>query len=136
MKELTLAATIENIDTVTDYVNEELMTLGCPMKAQIQIDIAIDEIFSNIAHYAYAPDTGDATVRIETAHTPSSVVITFMDGGKPYDPLQKEDPDTSLSADEREIGGLGIYMVKNSMDDVRYEYRDGQNMLSITKTWA
>ena len=133
MKELTIAATVENIETVTDFVNEQLEALDCPMKAQMQIDIAIDELFGNIAHYAYNPEVGSATVRVEVTEDPLAVVITFIDNGVPYNPLEKEDPDTSLSAEDRQIGGLGIFMVKKSMDDITYEYKDGQNILKIKK---
>ena len=133
MKELTIAATVENIETVTDFVNEQLESLDCPMKAQMQIDIAIDELFGNIAHYAYNPEIGEATVRVEVVENPLSVVITFIDNGVPYDPLKNDDPDTTLSAEERDIGGLGIYMVKKSMDNITYEYKDGQNILKIKK---
>ena len=133
MKELTIAATVENIETVTDFVNEQLEALDCPMRAQMQIDIAIDELFGNIAHYAYNPEIGKATVRVEVIEDPLAVTITFIDNGVPYDPLAKADPDTTLSAEEREIGGLGIYMVKKSMDDITYEYKNGQNFLKIKK---
>ena len=133
MKELTLAATVENIETVTDFVNEQLEALDCPMKAQMQINIAIDELFGNIAHYAYNPEVGSATVRVEVSEAPLAVIITFIDNGVPYDPLGKDDPDITLSAEEREIGGLGIYMVKKSMDEITYEYKDGQNILKIKK---
>ena len=133
MKELNIAATVENIEAVTNFVNEQLEALGCPMKAQMQIDIAIDELFGNIAHYAYNSDVGEATVRVEVTEDPLAVVITFIDNGVPYDPLAKADPDTTLSAEEREIGGLGIYMVKKSMDEIAYEYKDGQNIIKIKK---
>ena len=133
MKELTIAATVENIGAVTDFVNEQLEALDCPIKARMQISIAIDELFGNIAHYAYHPKIGDATVRVEVIHDPLSVVITFIDQGIPFDPLKNEDPDTGLSAEERDIGGLGIFMVKNSMDEISYVYRDGKNILSIRK---
>ena len=133
MKELTIAATVENIGTVTEFVNEQLEALDCPMRAQTQIDIAIDELFGNIAHYAYTPDVGDATVRVEVTGEPLAVIITFIDGGVPYDPLKTADPDITLSAEERQIGGLGIYMVKKSMDEITYEYKDGKNILSIKK---
>ena len=133
MKELTIEATVENIETVTDFVNEQLETLDCPMKAQIQIDIAINELFGNIGHYAYNPEIGQATVRVEVIEDPLSVIITFIDNGVPYDPLAKTDPDTTLSAEERDIGGLGIYMVKKSMDEIAYEYKDGHNILKIKK---
>lgn len=133
MNELTLEATVENLDVVTDFVNEQLELYDCPMKAQMQIDVAIDELFSNIAHYAYNPDVGPATVRVEVADDPLAVVITFIDNGVPYDPLAKADPDITLSAEERGIGGLGIFMVKKTMDDITYEYKDGQNILKIKK---
>ncbi|HIU59732.1 MAG TPA: ATP-binding protein [Candidatus Scatosoma pullistercoris] len=132
MKELTVDATVENIATVTEFVNAQLEQSGCPPKIQMQIDIAIDELFGNIAHYAYDPDVGPATVRVEVDEEPC-VIITFIDNGVPYDPLGKEDPDITLSAEERGIGGLGVYMVKKSMDDISYEYRDGQNILRIKK---
>lgn len=133
MKELTLPATIENIEKVTDFVNEQLEEIECPMKAQMQIDIAIDELFGNIAHYAYNPETGPATVRVEVTEEPISVVITFIDHGVPYDPLKKDDPDITLSTEERAIGGLGVFMVKKTMDEISYEYRDGKNILRIKK---
>lgn len=124
---------MENIDAVTAFVNEQLEALECPVKAMMQIDIAIDELFGNIAHYAYHPETGSATVRVEVAEEPLAVIITFIDNGIPYDPLAAEDPDTTLSAEERDVGGLGIYMVKKSMDEIAYEYKKGQNILKIKK---
>ena len=133
MKEMNIEATIDNIPTVTAWVDEQLEALDCPMKAQMQIDIAIDELFSNIARYAYNPETGPATVRVEVVENPMAVVITFIDKGIPYDPLKQEDPNTHLPAEEREIGGLGIFMVKKTMDDIAYEYKDGQNILTIKK---
>ncbi|MDD6488260.1 MAG: ATP-binding protein [Clostridia bacterium] len=133
MKELMIDATVENIEKVTDFVNEQLEAFDCPMKTQTQIDIAIDELFGNIAHYAYNPDVGPATVRVEVTDDPIAVIITFIDHGIPYDPLKKEDPNTTLSAEERNIGGLGIYLVKKSMDDISYEYKNGQNILKIKK---
>ena len=133
MKELTIAATVENIETVTEFVNEQLEALDCPIKAQMQIDIAIDELFGNIAHYAYNPGTGDATVRVVVVREPLSVLITFIDRGVPYNPLSNADPDTGLSLEERGVGGLGIYIVKKSMDEITYSYQDGKNILTIRK---
>ena len=133
MKELNIEATLENVGTVTAFVDEQLEALDCPFKAQMQIDVAIDELFSNIARYAYHPETGPATVCVEVEENPLAVAITFIDHGVPYDPLAKEDPDTSLSAEERQIGGLGIFLVKKTMDDISYEYRDGKNILRIKK---
>ena len=134
MKEMTIAATGENIGAVTDFVDEQLEALDCPMKAQMQINIAIDELFGNIAHYAYNPDVGEVTVRVEVIDDPLSVVITFIDRGVPFDPLSAADPDTTLSAEERAIGGLGVFMVRKTMDDVSYRYENGRNILSIRKT--
>lgn len=133
MKELTIEATIENISQVTAFVDEELESAGCPIKAQMQVDIVIDELFSNIAHYAYNPETGYATVKVEVLENPLSVTITFIDNGVQYDPLKKDNPDITLSAEEREIGGLGIFLVKKMMDQVLYEYKDGMNILTIQK---
>ncbi len=133
MKEMTIDAAVENIPAVTAFVEEQLEQYNCPMKAQMQIDIAIDELFSNIAQYAYTPNTGKATVRVEVTENPMAVIITFIDNGIPYDPLAKADPDVTLTADKREIGGLGIFMVKKSMDEITYEYKDGQNILKIKK---
>ena len=133
MKELEIEALSENLPQVLAFVDEQLDAADCPMKIQIQIDIAVEEIFVNIAHYAYAPETGKAMVRIETLADPPSVDITFIDNGVPYDPLAKADPDITLSAEERQIGGLGIFMVKKSMDDVKYEYLDGHNILTLKK---
>ena len=134
MKELNISATVENIPVVTAFVDEQLETLNCPLKAQMQIDIAIDELFGNIAQYAYNPDIGSATVRVEVSEDPLAVIITFIDGGIPYDPLKADDPDITLSAEDRPLGGLGIYTVKKSMDAIIYEHRDGKNILSIKKT--
>lgn len=133
MKELNIDAVVANIPAVTAFVDEQLEAMNCPLRAQMQIDIAIDELFGNIAHYAYNPEVGPATVRVEVVEEPMAVVITFIDRGVPYDPLAREDPDITLSAEERDIGGLGIYMVKKSMDSISYEYQDGQNILAIKK---
>jgi len=132
--ELDIEATEENLDTVTAFVDERLEKVGCSMKSQMQIDLAVEEIFVNIAKYAYKPDKGRATVRVEVNDDPVQVKITFLDHGKPYDPLAKEDPDVTLSADDRPVGGLGIFMVKQSMDDVIYEYKDGANILTLVKS--
>ena len=134
MKELTLPAARENIPAVIDFVNRELESVGCPMKTEAQIDIAIDELYSNIANYGCDENSGEVTVLLETETDSRTVTITFVDNGRPFDPLSRPDPDVTLKARERKIGGLGIYMVKKSMDDVCYEYREGKNILTIRKT--
>ena len=131
--EITVPAIIENVEKVTAFVNAELEKINCPAKAKAEIDIAIDELFSNIANYAYNPEIGKATVQFEVQKNPMAVIITFMDNGKPYDPLKREDPNVTLSVAERQIGGLGIFMVKKSMDSVEYEYKDNHNILKIKK---
>lgn len=133
MKELTVDAVVNNIEVVTDFVNEELDKHDCLMKARMQIDVSIDELFGNIAHYAYDNGTGSATVRIEVTEEPLAVILTFIDSGKPFNPLERPEPDTTLSAQERAIGGLGIFLVKKTMDEVVYRYEDGHNILSIKK---
>ena len=133
VKELTVEATLDNIPEVTAFVDARLEELDCPMKVQMQIDIAIDELFSNIARYAYKGKSGNATVRLETEKSPAGIKITFIDSGVPYNPLEQEDPDITLSAEDRPIGGLGIFVVKKTMDDMSYEYRNGKNILCIKK---
>ena len=133
MAERTFDAVLDQLDDVLAFVAEQLDLIDCPMKSRMQVQIAAEEIFVNIASYAYQPGTGKADILVETAKDPRSVTITFKDRGVPYDPLAKEDPDISLSAEDRPIGGLGIFMTKKSMDEMKYEYRDGQNVLTIRK---
>ena len=110
-----------------------LAEYGCGIKEQMAIDVAVDELFSNIAHYAYNPETGYATVKVDVVKEPLAVEITFVDNGVPYDPLAKADPDTTQSIEDSPIGGMGILIVKKSMDAVDYEYKDGKNILTIKK---
>ena len=133
MKDITVAATLENLEVVQNFVSEELENQGCSMKVMMQIEIAVEEIYVNIVHYAYNPEVGEATIRCEVTDNPMQVIIQFLDSGMPFDPLAKEDADITLSAEERDIGGLGIFMVKQSMDEVNYEYIDGRNVLTIKK---
>ena len=134
MKTITVPALTEQLDTVLEFVQGELDQIKCSPKICNQIAIAVEEIFVNIAHYAYRPDVGDATIRcqVSTQGQPQ-ITIEFLDSGKPYDPLKNDEPDTTLPAEERRIGGLGIFMVKRLMDTVQYEYRDGKNILTLQK---
>ena len=134
MKKLTMKAERENIPEVIDFVDRELDELGCPEKTKTQINIAIDELYGNIASYAYGEENGGVTVIIDGDSTPGAVSISFQDEGKPFNPLESGEPDVTLPARERKVGGLGIFLVRKSMDDVRYEYRDGKNILTIRKT--
>ena len=132
-RELTLEASLENLPQVLAFTEECLEEAGCPMKGRMQTAVAAEEIFVNIAHYAYGSETGTATVRVSRTEDPPAVSITFADRGVPYNPLAKADPDLTVPAEERAIGGLGIFMTKKLMDGMAYEYRDGQNILTLTK---
>ena len=142
MKELTIEAKVENLADVLSFIDSELEANDCPMKIQMQIDVAVEELFVNIANYAYAPNVGEAVIGIEITEGNSEnsgeengkyACISFRDSGIPFDPTSKVDPDVTLSAEKRQIGGLGIFMVKKSMDVFEYRYEDGQNMLTIKK---
>lgn len=128
---LTVEARTENLDRVLGFIEQNLEAADCSVKAQTQICVAAEEIFVNIAHYAYTPDTGEAVIRIAAEN--GMAEIEFRDRGIPFDPLAKADPDVTLSADKRKIGGLGIYMVKKSMDQVMYRREDGQNIFTMRK---
>ena len=133
MKELTLKATVENIAAVTAFVDEALEEWACPVKAQLQIDMAVDELFCNIASYAYSSGEGDATVQVDFDASDRTVSLVFMDRGKPFDPLSVDTPDTTSSVEDRRIGGLGIFLVRKTMDGMEYQ-RDGDvNKLTIRK---
>ncbi len=130
-KVLTTAADVDKLPEVTAFIDAMLEENDCPMKAQMHIELALEEIFVNIAHYAYPDGAGEAEIRANV--TPDCAEITFIDSGIPYDPLAKPDPDVALSAEKRAIGGLGIFMTKKLMDDVSYQYIDGKNTLTIKK---
>ena len=133
MRELIVEAEKMNLPRVQAFIDEQLEEAGCPMPAQISIDIAVEELFVNITSYAYDGELGVVVIRVTVHEDPLSIEITFIDNGKQYDPLAKADPDTTLSVRERKKGGLGIFMVKNTMDNVSYEYKDGKNILTIKK---
>lgn len=133
MKELTVLAKTDKLDEIMEFVNSELEAANCSMKVQMQVELAVEEIFVNIANYAYAPKEGTATISVDLTGDGALLRIVFKDSGTPYDPLAKEDPDVTLSAQDRAIGGLGIFMTKKSMDNVSYEYKDGQNILTLEK---
>ena len=136
MKSITVEAKIENVDKVTEFVNEVLEEKDCPLKVQMQLDVAIDEIFGNIAYYAYGKGSGNATIQIEMEDNPPKITLIFIDQGIPYNPLENKDPDITLDIQDREIGGLGIFLVKKTMDELSYEYVDGQNILTMKKELA
>jgi len=137
MESLTVPAKIDYLDETADFIEANLQALSCPDKIQLQIRLAVEELFVNIASYAYEgsahPEEGKAVLTFTHLENPSRVQISFADEGVPFNPLDKEDSDTSEEAIMARAGGMGILLVKNMMDDVEYAYRDGQNILTVTK---
>ena len=136
LKEIEVDADISKLPELTSSVEEFLELSECPMKVVFQVNVAIDEIFSNIVYYAYPDIPGKVKVKVTNLTEPQRIRLTFIDSGVPYDPTAKDDPDITLSAKEREIGGLGIFMVKKTMDRMEYAYEEGQNILTIEKSIA
>lgn len=135
-KEITLEATVEKLDAVNDFVGEMLAPFECSPKKRMQLDLVVEEIFVNIASYAYSPGQGCVTIRAETTDDPPCIRMTFMDEGMVYNPLAKENPDITIPLEEREIGGLGIFLVKKNVESIVYEYSEGKNILTIVKNMA
>lgn len=134
LNELNLIAQVENLTEVINFIDENLNQHNCPIKIQMIIDIAVEEVFVNIANYGYPNSFGKVKIIFEyVLGSPSYIKITFIDSGIPYNPFEKLDPDISLSVEDREIGGLGIYMIKKSMDNIQYQYREKNNVLILTK---
>jgi anti-sigma regulatory factor (Ser/Thr protein kinase) len=128
---LRIPAKLAGMDVMLAFVSYLLDSNGCSTKSRTQVRMAVEELYVNVTLYAYPAQDGWAEMRGSV----EDGVATFklIDGGRPFDPLAKDDPDVMLSGEEREIGGLGIYMVKSMMDDVKYEYRDGCNQLTMRK---
>ncbi len=127
-------ADIRYLDDVQDFVRGHLEKYEVSVKDMYQIELAVEEIFTNITSYAYNPDVGKAAIGVEVKEDPLSIIIQFLDGGKPFDPLSREEADTSVEATMNRVGGLGIFLVKKNMDNVEYSYEDGKNILTISKT--
>lgn len=133
MTEQVFPAQVEQLEAVQTFIVDQLKDHPCPERVLLQLEVAVEEIFVNIASYAYPAQGGEAVIRCTVEPDPLQISIQFEDGGKPFNPLEREDPDITLSAEERRIGGLGLLMVKKSMDDIHYEYKDGKNILTIQK---
>lgn len=131
MIEKVFPADIDKLPEASEFVLGELEAADASMKAIMQVEVAFEEVFVNVAHYSY--ENGEGTVKVCVDITDGTAEITLIDSGMQFNPLDKPDPDITASADERDIGGLGIYMVKKTMDDVQYEYRDSQNVLKLFK---
>ena len=132
-EELIIEAVVDNLDAVNLFVHKSIEQFEVSKRTLMQIDLIVEEIFVNIASYAYAPNTGSVKILIEAKEESRSVSLTFIDSGIPYNPLEKSDPDVNLSADDREIGGLGIFLTKNLVDNISYQFVDGRNILKIEK---
>ena len=131
MSSLEVEALVENLDTVFAFLHKELKQYGVGM--HMKVDVAVEEIFVNIASYAYDPETGPAKITVEEAEDPKRIVIRFEDRGKPYNPLVREEMDIAEHNRERKVGGLGIFMAKRNMDNLYYEYEDGWNVVTMEK---
>ena len=129
----TFRAKVEALSDVLGFVDQNLEGYECPMKIQMAVCVAIEEVFVNVAHYAYGEGEGDMTLGIGFDEESRTITFRMTDKGVPFDPLKKPDPDITLSADEREIGGLGIFITKKTMDTVTYAYENGENVLTMTK---
>lgn len=133
MEIITVPAEAAALETVNAFIQEKLESINCPKRAKMQMMLAVEEIFVNISSYAYHPEVGQAEVGVDIDGDPPTVTIRFLDQGRPFNPLEKPDADITLSAQEREIGGLGILLVKKIMDQVDYAYENGKNILIIKK---
>lgn len=132
MPSLTIDAKRDNLDKVLEFINNELLRFECEEMLLTKIDIAVEEIFVNISSYAYE-NQGEVEISCNVFEDNFMVEIELKDSGKPYNPLKRDNPDINLTIEEREIGGLGIFMTKKLMDDVKYKYENGKNVLSIYK---
>ena len=133
MEKLTIDAKLENLPTVTEFVIDALEIRDCPMKVTMQMELVIEELFVNVASYAYEDEGGKVTICRKFDEEPRVLELSFIDSGTPYNPLEHKDPDTSLAAEEREIGGLGIFLVKKNVDEISYKREDEQNILTVKK---
>ena len=133
MRSIIVPANKKDTAPIVEFVKEELSQHDCPPHLLYQIEIAVEEILVNIVSYAGLTEADGVEVRCEVLEDPVRVVLQFLDGGVPFDPLAKDDPDTSPEALMNRKGGLGIFMVKQMMDDVSYAYDDGKNTLTLLK---
>ena len=133
MASITVEANVDMLDDVQSFIAHEIKTLDCHDKDFMSIEVCVEEIFVNIASYAYSPGSGETIIDCDVDKNTSEVTIVFKDGGTPFNPLEKKDADISPEALLGREGGLGIFMVKKMMDFVSYEYKDGKNILLIRK---
>jgi sigma-B regulation protein RsbU (phosphoserine phosphatase) len=123
-------ADVKELDSLFEYSSTLLEVLDFSKRDIIMINTALEEVFVNVAKYAYEKG---GEVEVTLSNDKNKVTFVFRDSGKPFNPLEKEDPNITASSEEREVGGLGIYMVKNIMDETTYEYKDHHNVLTLVK---
>ena len=133
MTEKIFKAEDSDLPNVISFIEEELEKVSCPMKFVMGMTVAIEEVFVNVAHYAYPNGEGNVKFQFIFDEISKEITIKMYDQGLPFDPLKKPDPDITLSAEDRQIGGLGIFITKKTMDEVSYEYKDNQNILTMKK---
>ena len=132
MNELTVEARLDNLEKVIDFISRNLEEAGGSPAIEIQVHLAVEEIFVNVASYAYEPGTGPVTIQCGPLGSDRFEII-FIDQGVPYDPMAKDDPDVTLEIEERQIGGLGIFLAKQYMEEMNYQYENGSNILTMIK---
>ena len=133
MQDLVIEAKLENLDEVNNFVNNSIAEVDCSRKSVMQLGVIVEEIFVNIASYAYPKEVGLVTIKSEVQENPATITLTFIDSGVEYNPLVEKDPDLELSVEERQIGGLGIFLVKSMVEKISYSYEGGKNILTLTK---
>ena len=131
MDTLVTQSDVKNLEKVLEFIDEFVIKQGLPEKAKNQINLASEEIFTNVCRYAYDGKAGE--VKISVYEKDALIYVAFADDGKEYNPLENKDPDVTLSAEERDVGGLGIYLVKKLTDGITYERKDGKNILILEK---
>ena len=133
MARLELEASCDELERVMTFTEEQLEAMDCPLRVSMQLQVAVEELFVNVASYAYPEGKGRCEIVLTPVEEPRGVTIAFTDSGIPYDPTARQDPDTHLAAEDRPVGGLGIYMVRKSMDTFTYRREDGRNIVTIGK---
>jgi anti-sigma regulatory factor (Ser/Thr protein kinase) len=142
MKNIIISADKEELNAVLDFINKNLDFLNPSPKFRMELELSVEEAFSNIANYAYSIKNSNnqrnnpediVTVNYHVEKNPLKVVVEFLDYGTPFNPLKTQDPDTSLSSEDRSIGGLGIFLIKKNVDNIEYKYENNKNILILEK---
>jgi anti-sigma regulatory factor (Ser/Thr protein kinase) len=133
MHKLILTAKIENLNKVFDFLDAQLSSLAYNMKAKLQLELSIEEAYVNISKYAYTSDKGEVEILSSVDEDPLQITVQFVDSGIPYNPLKTEDPDLCTDTEEKELGGLGIFLIKKNVDNIKYKYHNGKNILTLQK---